>query len=267
MIIRTDGVVLRAFDYAETSRIATVLTRRHGVLGLLAKGARRPTSRFGSTLQAGAHLELVYYFKEGRGLQTLTQSTHATRFPAIATDLGRLTPSHRLLEVVRALIPEADPQPAVLALLVHTLEWIEGVDDSARAANAVPWFQLRLAAMQGFAPDIRREDVLAIDETGGVLRLESGSVHPPSDDDATGRGATRAALRAFAVLAHAGVVDAGRMRLDAATRAEVEELVDAFVQYHAGHALPTRVRRVAGQIDAGLAGGGPRQGTGRKSDR
>lgn len=267
MIVRTDGVVLRAFDYGETSRIATILTRRHGVLGLLAKGARRPTSRFGSTLQAGAHLEVVYYFKEGRGLQTLTQATHAKRYPRIAADLGKLTPAHRLLEVVRALIPEGDPQPSVLALLVHALDWIEAVDDTERAANAVPWFQLHLATAQGFAPDIQRDDVLAIGDAGGVLRLESGSVHLPGDDDASGRTASRAALRALAVLARAGLADAGRMRLDAPTRTEVRDLVDDFVQYHAGHALPTRVRRVAGQIDAGLAPGQPRRGTGGREDR
>jgi DNA repair protein RecO (recombination protein O) len=267
MIIRTDGVVLRAFDYAETSRIATVLTRQHGTIGLLAKGARRPTSRFGSTLQAGAHVEVVYYHKEGRGLQTLTQATHATRFPRIATDLGRLTQAHRLLEIVRALLPEGDPQPVVLALLVHSLEWIETVDETARAANVVPWFQLRLATAQGFAPDVKREDVLAIGDAGGVLRLDSGSVHLPGDHDASGRAASRAALRALAVLARAGMADAGRMRLDPTTRAEVDDLVDAFVQYHAGHALPTRVRRVAGQIEAGLSTHPMRGGTMGDTDR
>jgi DNA repair protein RecO (recombination protein O) len=265
MIVRTDGVVLRAFDYGETSRIATVLTRSHGVLGLLAKGARRPTSRFGSALQPAAHLEIVFYHKEGRGLQTLSQTSHATRFGNLAADLGRLTPAHRLLEVVRALIPEGDPQPIALALLVYALEWIDGVASPNRAANAVQWFQLRLAAAQGFAPDIVREDVLAIGEAGGVLRLDTGSVHAPDHSDGAGRRASRAALRALAVLSHAGLDDAGRMRLDPATRAEVEDLVDAYVQYHAGHALPTRVRRVASQIDAGLAAGRP--GTAADSDR
>ncbi len=87
MIVRTDAVVLRAFDYGETSRIATVLTRHHGVIGVLAKGARRPTSRFGATLQPGAYVELVYYFRESRGLQTLKESAHVTRFPGLTADL------------------------------------------------------------------------------------------------------------------------------------------------------------------------------------
>ena len=55
------------------------------------------------------------------------------------------------------------------------------------------------------------------------------------------------------------------MRLEPAERAEVEDLVDSFVQYHAGHALPARVRRVASQIDAGLAAG--RRGTGDDAGR
>src|SRR5688572_9949842 len=238
MIVRTDAVVLRAFDYGETSRIATVLTRRHGVLGLLAKGARRPTSRFGSALQAGAHVEVVYYFREGRGLQTLSEVTHLSRYSGIAADLDRLTDAHRMLELVRALLPEGDPQHVVLALLLHTLEWLDGA--GTNSGNALPWFQLRLSSYLGFAPDLQREEVLALDAGGGLFRLDSGSVGPRAGEAPGARSASRAALRALAVLARVDLPVAGRMRLEPDIRAEVEELVDAFVQHHAEGLLPAR---------------------------
>ena len=253
MIVRTDAVVLRAFDYGETSRIATVLTRRHGVLGLLAKGARRPTSRYGSALQAGAHLEVVYYFREGRGLQTLTEASHIARFPGIAADLDRLTLAHRLLEIVRSLLPEGDSQPLVLALLIHTLGWLDAGGGGAQPGNAVPWFQLRLSSCLGFAPDLRREDVLELETEGGSFRLDTGQVGPPGSQAPAARQASRAAMRALAVLTRADLPVAGRMVLEPAVRVEVDDLVDAFVQYHAESALPARVRRVAGQIEGGLA--------------
>jgi DNA repair protein RecO (recombination protein O) len=245
-------VILRAFDYGETSRIATALTRRHGVLGLLAKGARRPGSRFGGTLQPGAHVDALYYFKEGRGLQTLSEASHVTRFPHTAASLDRLAAAHRLLELVRALLPEGDPQPAVMALLLHALEWIEG-SSTDHAPTAAPWFQLRLSSFLGFALDLRREDVLAVGSEGGVFSMEGGSIHPRGGETPPGRAASRAALRAIAVLAANDLAVAGRMRLGPAVRAEVEELVEDFVQFHVEHRLPGRVRRVTGQIEGGLA--------------
>jgi DNA repair protein RecO (recombination protein O) len=253
VIVRTDAVVLRAFDDGETSRIATVLTRKQGIVGLLAKGARRPSSRFGSTLQPGAHLDLLYYFREGRGLQTLSESSHVTRFPETAAALERIGPAHRLLELVRALLPEGDPQPAILALLLHTLEWIEGAS-TERASVAVPWFQLRLSASMGFAPDVRREDVLAVGDEGGLFSLEAGTVHARGGETPPGRPASRAALRALAVIARNQLEVAGRMRMEGAVRREVETLVEDFVQFHVEYPLPTRVRRVTGQIEDGLVG-------------
>ncbi len=254
MIVRTDAVVLRAFDYGETSRIATVLTRRHGVIGLLAKGARRPRSRYGAALRAGAHLEVVYYFREGRGLQTLTEASHIARFPGIAEDLERLTLAHRLLEIVRSLLPEGDSQPIVLALLIHALGWLdEPAGAGAQPGNAVPWFQLRLSSCLGFAPDLRREDVMALEAEGGHFRLDTGHVGPRGSEAPAGRLASRAALRALAVLARADLPVAGRMVLEPTVRDEVDDLVDAFMQYHAESALPARVRKVAGQIEEGLA--------------
>ncbi|MEL6615154.1 MAG: DNA repair protein RecO, partial [Bacteroidota bacterium] len=70
MIVRTDAVVLRTLDFRETSRIVTLLTRQHGITGVVANGARRTKSVFGSTLQPTAYLQVVYYYKPGRGLQT-----------------------------------------------------------------------------------------------------------------------------------------------------------------------------------------------------
>lgn len=252
MIVRTDAVVLRAFDYAETSRIVTLLTRRHGVLSALARGARRPKSRFGATLQPMAYVQAIYYYKEGRGLQTLKEAAYVERLGHLGSDLEKTTVGLRLVELVRALLHEHDPNPPVLALLARTLAWLDAArsDGPPRAANALPWFQLHLAALLGFAPDVQRDDVEALGDDGALL-LDTGTVASAGGGRATLR-ASRAALRAFAVFARADLDTAGRLRLDAALRADVEALTDAFLRYHTEEAFPERVRRVAGQMAGGL---------------
>jgi len=57
--------VLKCGDYLETSKIVTVLTPDRGKLAGLVKGAKRPRSRFGSSLEPVTYIELLFYEKEG----------------------------------------------------------------------------------------------------------------------------------------------------------------------------------------------------------
>ena len=248
MIVRTDAVVLHAFDYGETSRIVRLLTRQHGVIGVLARGARRPTSAFGSTLQPTSYVQAVYYHRPQRGLQTLKETAHVVRFKRLTSEIDRLTLGLRVVEVARALIDEGQSHPLALDLVIAALEQIDEAPENV--GNAVLWVQLRLAALLGFAPDVQRDDVLALGDDGGRLLLQRGAVAPADASD--GVRASRAALRAFAVLARTDLDTAGRMRLDAETRREVENLVDAYVRVHTESRAPERVRQVADQMDARL---------------
>lgn len=248
MIVRTDAVVLRSFDYGETSRIATLLTRQHGVTGAMAKGARRTKSTFGSTLQPGSYIQAIYYHKPGRGLQTLKETAHLRRFPRLTTDLDRVTLAMRVLEISRALLEEGEPHPLALEAVVRTLTYLDVAEE--RLANALPWFQLKLAALLGFSPDLHREELDALPEAGGVLLLESGTVRT-EHDGSKAIGASRQALRSFAIFARADLETAGRLRLDPEVRHETEALVDAYLRVHTEDGMPDRVRRVAGELGAG----------------
>lgn len=246
MIVRTDAVVLRAIDHGETSQIVSLLTRRHGRIGVIARGSRRPKSRFGSTLQPMACVQVVYYYKPSRGLQALTEASHLRLLSGISADVERITLGLRMVELVRALTQEGEQNPALLNLLLASLDRLDGAGH--QAANVLFFFQLRFAVLLGFAPDVQREDVLALPEEGGVLALESGAIRPPGARARAGLRASRAGLRAFAILARSDLETAMRMRLTEELRAEVERLVDAYLEFHTEEAYPSRVSRVAAQL-------------------
>ena len=46
---QADAIVLRRLDYGDADRILTLLTREHGKLAAIAKGARRSKARVRST--------------------------------------------------------------------------------------------------------------------------------------------------------------------------------------------------------------------------
>src|SRR4051794_37468303 len=62
---KTEAVVLRSIRYGEAARIVHLSSATRGRIGAIAKGSRRPKSRFGGRLEPFFRLNLVLY--EGRG--------------------------------------------------------------------------------------------------------------------------------------------------------------------------------------------------------
>jgi len=63
--LKTEAVVLRSIRYGEADRILHLYSKTKGRIGAIAKGARRPKSRFGGRLEPFFRLDLILH--EGRG--------------------------------------------------------------------------------------------------------------------------------------------------------------------------------------------------------
>lgn len=246
MIVRTEAVVLRTMDYGETSQIVTLFTRDRGKVSVLARGARLPKSRFGSTLQPGSYIQVVLYYKPTRDLQNLTETSHLRVFLNTAQDLERITIGLRIVELVNALMQQEQHHPLVFNLLIQVLEHLN--DAGTRVGNILPYFQLRLASILGFAPSIDRESVQTLPEDGGLLLLDNGSITGMGIAYSAWRRASRAALRAFAICARASLDDVMRMNLKPEVRTELENLVEDYLRFHLEDAYPSRSVKVIQQI-------------------
>ena len=248
MIVRTEAIVLRSIQYGETSRIVTLFTREKGKIAVMARGALRPKSRFGSTLQPMSYVQVVLYWKASRHVQTLSESSHIRTFRGLHKHLAALAYGQRVVELVQAMMQDEDENPLVFQLLLDVLDRLDR--HAARAEQVFYFFQLRLAQILGFAPHIDREEVERIPESGGVLLLENGSVEPSGShwSRETMRSAPRRTLRAFAIVACADPDTIMQMRLDERTSAELGQLIEDFLRYHVEDALPTRGSRVVKQL-------------------
>ncbi len=246
MIVRTEAVVLRAMDYGETSRIVALFSRERGRLSVMAKGARLTRSRFGSMLQPGSHIQAVFYYKPSRGLQLLSEAAHLESYHQTGRSLEKLTLSLRVLELVHALLPEEEPHPVVFNLLLQVLDRINTADE--RLANLLPYFQLRLASILGFAPDFDKARVEALPPEGGTLVLSTGGIFTDAAPGTALRRASRAALRAFAICSRAHLDAVMQMLLSPAVRDELDGLIEAFLRFHIDEGYPSRSARVASQL-------------------
>ena len=83
-----DALVLRTYKLGETDRIVVFLTRDRGKKRGVAKGARRPRSRFVGSLEPLTEVRVAYFEKERRELVGLNYAEMRRGF-AKRSGLGR----------------------------------------------------------------------------------------------------------------------------------------------------------------------------------
>ena len=173
-MIQTEAIVLHGFDYRETSRIVRLATREAGVVSVIARGAKRPKSRFGLGLDLFTSGMAALAIHPSRDLHTLTAFDATKARPALAESLERFAAAASLAEICLRFAQE-DTGGAIHDALEFGLDSIAGAPDPAVAACtlAAAW---RLVTELGFSPAL---DVCA-------------SCHRPLADDEVVRFAHRA---------------------------------------------------------------------------
>ncbi|MBL8489292.1 MAG: DNA repair protein RecO [Rhodocyclaceae bacterium] len=127
---RVDGqgaYVLHTHPYSESSLVVEVLTRDHGRLALVAKGARRPMSSLRGRLMAFQPLEIGWF--GGGEVKTLAKADWRG---VPGTLRGRsLLVGYYLNELLLKLLPREDPHPGVFHAYGETLGALGGPANDA----------------------------------------------------------------------------------------------------------------------------------------
>lgn len=145
-LYRDQGVVLRSIKLGETDRIVTFLTQARGKVRAVAKGARRPGSRFGARLEPGSHVALQLY--EGRELDVVTQAETLDIFRSLRSCYEAFTQAMSMLEAVDHVAQERERNLPLYRMLVGALRTL----DQNPAPLVVPAFLWKLLSLEGFHP-------------------------------------------------------------------------------------------------------------------
>jgi DNA repair protein RecO (recombination protein O) len=177
-IVKTEAFVLKSFRYGETSVIVRLLTRDRGVVGVIAKGARRPRSRVGGALGPFRRLAVTYYDKPGRDLQTLVDVDLLTDYGRVAGSLERLDAAGSWFRFLRHAIPEGAPAEPLFRLAAHGLARLEATP-TARTSRWETYHRAAAARLLGLAPriDTCASCGRALPDGGGLsFSVEEGGV-------------------------------------------------------------------------------------------
>ena len=179
-IVTARSIVLQTYPYSDTSKILRLMTLEHGPRSAIAKGARRPKSRFGGLIEPFAEGWATIYLKENRDLHTLSDFDLIRERQGLGVDLPRFAGASVLCELVMRLAPEHRDDRLFRALRGG----LDALADAGRGGAAgVALHEIwRLVATLGFAPELDRctgcgrsldEGPARFDHAAGGLRCRS----------------------------------------------------------------------------------------------
>ncbi|MFM2140509.1 MAG: hypothetical protein RLZZ25_774 [Gemmatimonadota bacterium] len=188
-MIRTDALVLHAFDYRETSRIVRLATREAGVVSVIARGAKRTGGKFGQGIDLYTSGAAQIVLHPTRDLHTLAAFDATRARPGLAASMPRFGAAAALSELGMRCAPE-DGGGAIHDVLVAGLDAISVAEPEAvvPCAVAATW---RLAEALGFTPSLAQcaacdaplgaaREVRFSPRAGGALCLPCAALAPGS---------------------------------------------------------------------------------------
>ncbi len=160
-----NGIVLKEMPLGESDKLLTVFSREQGRISVVAKGAKKPGSRFLAAASAFAYsdMELV----KGRSMYILRNANILSSFYGLREDLDILTAAAEIARITLKVIQEELPDPEALELLLKALTLLEQKKRGPRLVEAV--FTIRLLCIQGMIADLHSMD------PAGAMKLKSGT--------------------------------------------------------------------------------------------
>jgi DNA repair protein RecO (recombination protein O) len=183
------------------------------------------------------HVGVLFYMKETRDLQLLTQCDLARSFPGLTTDLDRMAAAMAAVELTDAVSPPEEPNRQLFELLSSTLDAVSRATN--QPGNALYYFELHLLGIIGFRPDMRhcancRKPVDPRAGGSGVHMTANGILGP--ECSGKGLGLEFLSPAALAVLQRlqetADPVSATHLVLNSRVRGEIAGVLRRFLLGH-----------------------------------
>ena len=149
MIITTEGLVLKRYDFRETSFIVVMLARDWGKVRAVMKGIRRDPRKFGSNVDLFSLNDFVYYQYRRSDLHLISKCDMKGYFFHIRQDYQRSLVANQILDIVNQFLPPEEPNNAVYNL---TLVALTALDEGRDPDTTLIVFQLKLLQLSGFRP-------------------------------------------------------------------------------------------------------------------
>lgn len=232
MIVRATAIPLAYYPYSSTSRIVHWLTRNHGKISTLLKGALRPKSPFLGEYELFSTSELLYFTRRTETLYAGKECSMLHRRDSFRTDWRAMQAASYITALINKTTPEEAPQPELFEFYEELLD--QSIVYGHDAAFTL-WTELRFSDFHGHAPNLEQcvlcssiKNMRFCASAGGVVcascaREKKLAILPCPPD-------ILAILRAWQKLDHPGTVS--NTRLSGQQLTALSAITGTFMRYH-----------------------------------
>lgn len=182
--VRSQGLVLRYTNVNESDRMLTIFSPSHGRLSVLARGCRKPKSRFLSASQLfcyGSYILFPY-----KDIYILSQAEIENAYYDIRSDMERLAHGSYILNLTEEVITAEEDNSHIFNLLLHALTYLSYSEMDPGIVTLI--YEIKLLDLIGYRPVLKsclichrdpiKGDLFFSSIQGGVLCPDCKAVDP-----------------------------------------------------------------------------------------
>jgi DNA repair protein RecO (recombination protein O) len=150
-MVETEGLVLRTYNFSDADKVVVFLTKDHGLVRGVAKGARRLKSAFGSSLEPFSISQIAYFKKEQQDLASIKSAEIRNSHFSNASDPLFLQKFTYIAELLIFFAPPEEPNVRLYNMTRICLETAS--PDRESLDRVLLYFELWLLKLGGYLPD------------------------------------------------------------------------------------------------------------------
>lgn len=166
------GITLTDTNYSESSKIMNVLTKEHGLIGIMSKGCRKIKSKLRGVSRKMLYGKFYIYYKE-EGLSTLISVDVINDFNNILKDLDKITYASYILELTNQVVKESTNHEEIFNILSSSLTKINDGFDSLTITLSV---ELKYLDFLGVSPNLSSCSICGSTDNILTLSVEGGGL-------------------------------------------------------------------------------------------
>ncbi|MBD3168104.1 MAG: DNA repair protein RecO [candidate division Zixibacteria bacterium] len=235
-IIKSGGIVIDAKESGETSKLAEIFTEQFGLMKVLAKGARRPESRFGAATEPLTLIQGVYYVKEDNGIANLSAADIVSPFQHTHDDINKYSYGSAWAEILVSNLPYSEPQKRLYSVFHQALKDLEDIPDEQ--VEKFFWaYALKFIALLGYRPEFMICSGCSVGKSDDwMFSVENGRLYckqcSQSLRDSLFMRLDSGETRILSVFSTADRTVLERITIDEKQMKTVRDVIEGFRRYH-----------------------------------
>ncbi len=151
MKFRTDGLIIKEQNIGEQDKLVFALTKSNGVIKAFVRGAKNIKNQKCASTSLLSYSRLTIY--KGRDSYIIGEAQTIRIFSKLRSDVRKMCLAQYFCELALTICPREKKSDAFLSLMLKSLYLLS--QDNRGADLIKPCFEMRLASMAGYMPDLR----------------------------------------------------------------------------------------------------------------